>query len=115
MDALLSSICHQYAVKTIVIIDDPARLPTTSHSKNSTQTELPIRNRLTSSIHDDLAKLIKWGGALSPSSNKSKHYIKQCRWSGSSSSVIITQDVNRHSAVPASVKKDVSPTRPTRR
>jgi hypothetical protein len=119
MDAILSSLCQHYAVENIVIVDDPAQLPVSSHSNNPTQVKLSIIEApnctaaFVSSIYDDMAQLIKWGEKSFSSSRKSKQYIKQCRWSGSNS-VTIAPSRNRLAA-PVNIKKDVSPTRPTRR
>ena len=117
MDALLYSLLQDYAIENFVIIDDPAQLPTNSHSKKPTQEEFSIMEAsndvdfLVSSICNDMARLTKWGGK---SSRRSKQSIKQCRWSGSNS-VMIHLPRNRLSAAPINIKKDVSPTRPTRR
>ena len=117
MESLLSSLRQQYDIENIIIIDDPAQLPTASPSKKPTQQVFSIMEAsddvdvLVSSVCDDMARLIKWGGK---SSRRSKQSIKQCRWSGSNS-VMIHHPRNRLSTAPTNIKKDVSPTRPTRR
>ena len=118
MDAILSSLRNQYAVETFVVVEDPAQLPTTTNSTTSTDLRLSVKeassctvDRLVSSIQDDMTRLMRWGDKSSASSKSSKYYMKQCRWS----SVTILHSKNRLSATPGNIKKDVSPTRPTRR
>ena len=116
MDVFMSSLRHQYAVEKVVIINDPAQPPVSSHLKKPLKSELPITaystnvDSLAFSVYDDMASLIQWGERPPISSRRSKRYIKQCRWTGNS---IANSDPLP--AAPMQIKKDTSPTRPTRR
>ena len=75
-----------------------------------------IVHALTLSMYNDLANLMKCTKRLSVSSRRSKRYMKQCRWTGTSIDLVAIANSNRmSSAAPLHIKKDVSPSRPTRR
>lgn len=116
MDVFMSSLRHKYAVQNVVIIHDPAQPPISSHLKKSLKLQQHIAeyssnvDSLAFSMYDDMASLIKWGERPPIASRRSKRYIKQCRWTGNK---IANSDPLP--VAPVQIKKDTSPTRPTRR